>query len=351
MPELERILLVQLGSLTDLVNTTPVCHALRESRANALIAVVVRKEHEDLLSGHPWVDRVIPYDRIRTHRGPLGFRRLLRTVREEPWDIAADFTVSPSSRLIARASGAEVMRRSLKPSPVASLLFFIGLARCFARRTAVETLLHALQKLEIDDAYRPPRLFPRVEWTGAARNLLGQLGAKSQVLVGLAPGAEGSAAMWPAERYAELAKRLSCAGSDVVVLGSAEEKELCAKVCAGRSGVFDLAGRLALGETLGMLSRCTVFVGNDTWLTHCAQALGVSAIALFGPTDGRRYVFGGGTAIQRAVQCGPCAFRATDRCRTRDHICMQRIPLDEVFLATTLRLPAPKEPEASALHW
>lgn len=351
MPELERFLVIQLGSLADLVHTTPVCHALRESRPNALIAVLVRKEWETTLSGHPWVDKVIAYDQRGAHRGLLGFNRLLRLIRQEPYDGAVDLTANAASRLVMRASGAVTKSRSRASSVVSSALRTTRLARCFARRTAVEEHLHGLRSLGIEGAYRSPRLFPRAEWISAAKNLLRQLGAKSSVLVGIAPGSEGAAAMWPAERYGELAKRLSCAGSDVAVIGWADEKELCAKVAAGRAGVFDLAGRLALGETLGMLSQCTACVGNDSGLTHCAHALGIPTIALFGPTDGRRFVWGGGQAIQRTVPCGPCAVGVANRCPTRDHACLLGISVDEVLLATIRLLPAPKEPEAEALHW
>ena len=47
---------------------------------------------------------------------------------------------------------------------------------------------------------------------------------------------------------------------------------------------------LALPLLAAILSQCSLFIGNDSGITHLAAALGVPTIALFGPTD--PYVWG-----------------------------------------------------------
>jgi ADP-heptose:LPS heptosyltransferase len=42
---------------------------------------------------------------------------------------------------------------------------------------------------------------------------------------------------------------------------------------------------LSLVETAALLERCTLFVGNDSGLSHLAAALGIPTVAVFGPTD------------------------------------------------------------------
>ncbi|MCU0611637.1 MAG: glycosyltransferase family 9 protein [Candidatus Eisenbacteria bacterium] len=351
MPGLEQILLIRLGTITDVVAATAVLNGLREALPTAVVTMVVHKENEELLSGHPWVDRIVAYDRRKHHRGPLGFRRLLTTLREQDWSISIDLRRSVATRLMTRAAGAPTRLTASEESAVTSLLVSARINRFFARRTRVETLLGSLRKLGVGNGYRPPRLYLRPEWTSGAGNLLRQLGVKAPTVVGLGPGARRETKLWPPERYAELAKRLSCSGSEVLVLGSHEEKDICTKVAAGRAGVHDLAGRLSLGELLGLTARCTAFVGNDSGPTHCAHALGVPTVALFGPTDGRRYLFAGGRVIQRTVPCGPCSVRGRHRCPTGDHACMESISVDEVLQAVTQLLPAPKEPEATPSRW
>ena len=52
---------------------------------------------------------------------------------------------------------------------------------------------------------------------------------------------------------------------------------------ASFTGACDLRGSLALVSQLGL------FVGNDTAIMHSAVALGVPTVALFGPTNPRKW--------------------------------------------------------------
>lgn len=351
MLEPERILVVSPTSLSGVVAATPVLNAVRELRPGALVTVLVDKEHEGILSGHPWVDSVMAWDRRRVHRGPAGFLRLARALRAQSWDIAIDLCRGRGSGTLLRAARAATTLRAPRVGSWTSLLVSARFMRFFARRTKAETLLGSVAKLGEVTVSPSPRLFLRPEWTGAAKNLLRQTGLKEGTLAAIAPGASWEANMWPAERYGELVKRLSCAVAGVLVLGTSEEKDLCTKVVAGRPGVVDLAGRLALVELLGVLAQCAVVVGNDAGATHCAQALGIPTVALFGPTDGRQFVFSPGRCVQRTVPCGPCSIGGSHRCPTGDHACMRGISVDEVFGAVTQLLPPLKEPEAVALKW
>jgi ADP-heptose:LPS heptosyltransferase len=40
-----------------------------------------------------------------------------------------------------------------------------------------------------------------------------------------------------------------------------------------------------LAETAALLEQCTLYVGNDSGLSHVAGALGIPTVAVFGPTD------------------------------------------------------------------
>ncbi len=42
---------------------------------------------------------------------------------------------------------------------------------------------------------------------------------------------------------------------------------------------------LSVAGLAAFLSRCALFVGNDSGVTHLAGLLGVPTVALFGPTD------------------------------------------------------------------
>ncbi|HEB84657.1 MAG TPA: glycosyltransferase family 9 protein, partial [Bacteroidetes bacterium] len=57
---------------------------------------------------------------------------------------------------------------------------------------------------------------------------------------------------------------------------------------AGEAGL-DLTGRITLREAAALLQRMRVVVTNDTGPMHIAAAVGAPVVALFGPTDARRF--------------------------------------------------------------
>ncbi len=134
----------------------------------------------------------------------------------------------------------------------------------------------------------------------------------SRTLVALCPGADhGPSKRWPAEHFAELARRLAATGAAVCVLGSVRDAELGASIAA-RSPALDLAGKTRLDEVVDVLSIAGAAVTNDSGLMHVAAALGVPVAAVYGSTTpaftpplSTRAV-----AIGEELPCRPCFKRA-----------------------------------------
>lgn len=106
----------------------------------------------------------------------------------------------------------------------------------------------------------------------------------SRALVALCPGAEyGPSKRWPAERFAELARRLADAGAAVCVLGGVGDAALGATI-AGHSPALDLTGRTHLYEVVDILSAASAAVTNDSGLMHVAAALDVPVVGIYGST-------------------------------------------------------------------
>ena len=96
------------------------------------------------------------------------------------------------------------------------------------------------------------------------------------------PGSGSARKNWPAERFADLAARLSNGAPWLLSLGPADEREAAALQGApGAVITRDLVPR-HLGA---LLAAAGLYVGNDSGVTHLAAAYGVPTLALFGPTD------------------------------------------------------------------
>ncbi|MBI3453631.1 MAG: glycosyltransferase family 9 protein, partial [Rhodospirillales bacterium] len=118
------------------------------------------------------------------------------------------------------------------------------------------------------------------------------------------------AKMWRAERFAELAQRLTApggalAGGRVAVFGGADEREAAQPVIAAipEARRIDLVGRTDLPVAGACLERCALYVGNDSGLMHIAAAAGAPTVGLFGPSPEWRYApWGAHTSVVRTAE-------------------------------------------------
>ena len=158
---------------------------------------------------------------------------------------------------------------------------------------------------------------------------------RGQPLLAMAPAAAyGSAKAWLPERFrlvieSWLKTHPACT---ILLLGGPAEKEKIAAIVAGLPGrIINLAGRLTLRQTIVILARCRLFMGNDSGLMHIAAALAVPLVAVFGPTEpdktaplGKEY-----RLLHHGADCAPCRQR---ECPT-DHRCMSAVRADQVLAA------------------
>src|SRR5688572_31573712 len=99
----DKVLIVRLGAIGDIVNAQVVANALREARPRTRIGWVVRDLARPLLEGHPAVDRVHVW---RRGSGAGGWFELVRELRAERYGLALDLQRIAKSGVLARASGA-----------------------------------------------------------------------------------------------------------------------------------------------------------------------------------------------------------------------------------------------------
>jgi ADP-heptose:LPS heptosyltransferase len=146
------------------------------------------------------------------------------------------------------------------------------------------------------------------------------------------PGAKSPARRWP--HFAAVARALAERGHDVVVTGSAGERELALAVArdAGLPPAAVLAGDTGLDELAALVARARLVVSGDTGIAHLATAYRTPSVVLFGPVPPRRWGPPPDRAYHRAIWHGTRAERGD----TRDpgvHPALLRVSVDEVLAA------------------
>lgn len=261
--QVERVLVVKLGALGDIILADGALRDIRERHREAHITLLTRKGFAPLMQRCPWVDAVIADDnapRWRIDR-MLALRRQLLA---GAFDTAYDLQNSRRSFFYRRWLSASHTIWSFERQPHA-------VAASVPARHAAQ-----LQSAGFTSRWSEQ---PSPGWIATdATALLAQAGIERPFVV-LLPG---SSARHPHKRwphYAGLASRLTRAGLVVASIPGIEEPG----IAAGFDGiVLKHDGRiLRLPELAGVLQRAACVVGNDSGPTHLAACLGTPTVALF----------------------------------------------------------------------
>jgi heptosyltransferase-1 len=296
----ERLVIVRLGSMGDIIHTLPAAAALRKALPEAMIGWVVEERWAELLctlptprSGprspqRPLLDKLHTVNTRAWRKSPFSTQTWeqiaagLSDLRAPGYEVAVDFQGAIRSALIARCSGAPVTYGFAQPREnPASILY--------SRRIVAHGEHIVQQNLSLAQvvAQRPLQLpaieFPRSE--DAERECEAWL--KQRGMNGFAilnPGAGWRAKQWPPERYGEVAQGLAQDGVRSIVNYGPGEEELAKAVEATSGGA---ATRLAcsLTQLIALTRRARLFIGGDTGPMHLAAALRVPVVAIFGPTN------------------------------------------------------------------
>jgi heptosyltransferase-1 len=284
----DKVLVVRLGAIGDVVNAQVVANAIREARPAVRIGWVVHELARPLLEGHPSVDRVHLW---RRGAGLAGMGAVAHELRAEGYGLALDLQRIAKSALLARRSGAPRVLGfdRARCKELSWLLSTERIAPARAGTHMVEWYLGFVDHLGLP---RPGTLhrFPRDEAAEAwAEAQVGELGA-APVLLNL--GASKPPNRWAPERFGALAAALARElGSPIGLTGGPDDATLVERVraAAGDGAIArSWVGTTSLLQLAELARRARLFVSCDTGPMHIAAAVGTPVVALFGPADPRR---------------------------------------------------------------
>jgi heptosyltransferase-1 len=276
----------------DVIHALPL--AANAHAAGATVAWAVERKFSGLLDGNPHVDRALVADTSAWRRRPLSAEtrrdvgRLRREIREFSPEISIDAQGLWKSSLVAKASRAPVIgfARDARREPASAMLCAIPVEPAAEWAHVVDKNLALLEPATIeilsrvpDAAYLASRPSPEAETF---------LASVPRPFVLIHPGAGRPEKAWGEERFAHLARGLirERGVTPIVSWGPGDERraERLRSLLPKRPPL----PRLGFAGLAQVIRASTLFVAGDTGPLHLADALGVSTLALFGPTDPAR---------------------------------------------------------------
>ena len=261
-----RILFVTATRIGDAVLSSGLLAHLVERHPKARLTIAAGPAAAPLFAAVPGLERLVVVDK---RRWALHWLPLYAAVAGRRWDLVVDLRGSALAWLLC------ARRRKV-----------IGKGR------ADEHRVRALGRLFDLDPPPAPRLWTAPRHERAAALLLPPGGP----VLAIGPAANWRGKQWRAERFAELALRLTAIdgimpGARVAVMAAAHERAQAGPLLAAIPGErrIDLVGRADLLAAAAVLRRAALFIGNDTGLMHMAAACGTPTLGLFGPSPVGRY--------------------------------------------------------------
>ena len=303
---MERILIVRLGAMGDVLHALPAVAALRHALPAARIGWVIEERWAGLLAASsarrdqerspakPLVDMLHLVD-TRSWRSALfsdetwnEVRATVAAMKTSRYEAAIDFQGLSKSAVLARLSGAPTRLGFSRPRERVASLFYTRQIETTARHVVEQNLQLvfslARPKPGVDGNLPHLELLPRdpaaEDWCTAE---LQRRAIRDFVL--FSPGGGWGAKLWPAERYGEVARALS--GVTALVNFAPGEEDMARRVVATSGGAAQ-AIQCSVGELVALTRRARLFIGGDSGPLHLAAILNVPSVAIFGPTDPAR---------------------------------------------------------------
>ncbi len=323
----ERILILNLTRLGDLLQTSPTIATLRALHPDARITLVADRNFAAVARGIPHLDEVleISLDDLgrRLLEGGEGIltgwtmaHDLVASLREARFDVALNLSSSRMSAMLMGLVGVPDTR-GWSATPDGCRVIRGRWSRLFA----ASCLHRAAAPFNLVDTYR------LIAGHGASSEALafavgaGSLDRARELLAGSTAqrvafqlGASREIRQWPAASFAAVIRTLAGSGIEAVLIGAGGDRGLAATV-AQRAGVpvRDLTGATDISGLAAVLAECDLLVTGDTGPMHLAAAVGTPVVGLFfGPAlpydtgpYGRDHLL-----VHAAVPCAPCAHAA-----------------------------------------
>jgi heptosyltransferase-3 len=256
-----KILFITSTRLGDGVLSTGALNHFIRTYPQAEITVICGPLVAGIFEQAPRVVRVIA---VKKERYALHWYKLWRETVGTSWDIVVDLRNSALSRLL-----------------IAKKRYIWG--KQDNQRHKVEQIAGVIET-------SPPPA-PTLWFNDETINTAALLIPAGSPVLAIGPAANWPAKTWPAENFIALINKLIAEGSilpraRIAVFAAPGEEQVAYKVLNAMplERRIDLIGKASPVVAAAALQRCTLYIGNDSGLLHCAAAVGIPTLGLFGPS-------------------------------------------------------------------
>lgn len=281
----DRVLLIQLRQLGDILLTTPCIKAIKTAVPNAKVSFLAHPMAKPILSGNTYLDEVYYYD---PKNGVGDFLRLVAKLRRQRFQLIADFMHNPRSALFAVAA---TRGNCLRTTMFGRRNFLYHHNYHPPEEYIVREKLGLLTSLGLEGPFDQRPLVP---WAAA------DLGPASQLFEGEAEASGPRVILsathrrphrrWPKAHFIELARYLYTAwNADIIWVWGPGEEEFVRDISKDTPVPTRISPNTTLKELAALMANADFFVGNSNGPSHFAVSQDTPSFQLHGHTSLRSW--------------------------------------------------------------
>ncbi len=308
---MDRILIIQTAFLGDVILATPLIEALHAQYPKAEIDFLLRKGNQSLLEGHPFLRKVLIFDKKRKWQ---SIRELVGEIQGRRYDLVVNAQRFFTSGLITVLSKAKHTvgfdKNPLSFGYTRKVPHKIDPDGVFVHE--VNRNLSLIQHLTEVQGRVAPCLYPSPE----SYKMIPQ----GVEYVCMAPTSVWFTKQWPAEKWVVLINSFP-AEVKIYLLGSPADAATCEAIqrACQHPNVENVAGKLSLLDSAALMQSARMNYVNDSAPTHLASAVNAPVTTIFCSTvPGFGFTpLSENSAIwesEESLACRPCGLHGRRSC-------------------------------------
>ncbi len=269
-----RILVIRGGAIGDFILTLPAIRLLREGFPDCHLEIMAYRRVLPLVEGRYYANtgRCIEYGPLASCFNPKADMAKDMKSYFLGFDQIVSYLYDPD----------HLFRLSLEKVGVKN---FLPISPHLKPGThAVHHLAEPLSRMALFLEDPEAKFHPSTQDQAATDELLKEF---PQRWVAIHPGSGSSKKNWPIERWEEVILEIQESQKEtaIAIIGGEADSDAIAHLQLTLGSSLKYFENLPLNLLATALTRCSMFLGHDSGISHLAAAAGASSLLLFGPTD------------------------------------------------------------------
>lgn len=274
--------------------TLPVLDFLRQKYPQASITCLVPARPGEIFMNNPAVEKVVIFDK---HAKLIDKIKLFFALSRERFDLVVDLRNSFFGVFL----------------PVKKRSFFSGLLRRIPARIKHMKEKHLFWAQMLDYSKRNKEYQSLNITLGDVDYIQSVLKEHNLTdrarLIVIAPGSRSQLKCWDKQNFNQLCRQLIKEGNQIILVGDTSDQPICDYLQqSGNSKMLNFCAKTSLSQLAALLKEARLLITNDSAVMHLASYLNVPIVAIFGPTDERKYGpwSENSLVVKKDIFCRPC---------------------------------------------